>query len=170
MKANGLLILITLLTTHFGFSQETTEYKGKTYNVYPYKCDNCSGFRQDIMPYFGALEDGDYVMYEVPFIVEPEGKKAVPYVDSTQIAILFSIKDNKPHGMAYWLDGFEDTTKMGMYKNGIRVGTWENIHGSYNRERFVYRSDTTELIQIDYIEIDDDHIETLSSRRKKTSG
>lgn len=123
-----------------GFTQRDiskTTIDGKEYFVYPYRFEKLrhdrkvdyfySDFGNEIVPYPGKLPDGDYVMYHATtyFRRRPKRFHKKGYLDSTIVAALFHLVDNKKEGEAMYFNKWShELIEEGTYKNDERNGFW----------------------------------------------
>ncbi len=78
----------------------------------------------DVKPILGNAPDGKYIQYfDTFYVIDLKGK----YQPITkQISGIFYIKNNVLDGEAVWLNYNGDTLKHGIFKQGLKEGTWVN--------------------------------------------
>lgn len=108
-------------------AQETCNYNGKIYFVYPnqevktrgnsldynstsYMKDRMLGIKTEILPNFNNLKDGAYVILY-------KNKR-----DKIHPACFFSLENNLPEGKATWVRHCKDTIEIQNYSNGLKHG------------------------------------------------
>ncbi|PCJ63879.1 MAG: hypothetical protein COA58_14710 [Bacteroidetes bacterium] len=92
-----------------------------------------------------SLPDGEYVAYYIK-IPYKYTKKRVPIyrpVDSTRVAVVFTIKNNLLEGSATWYDFFDQdfVIQRSSYSEGRQNGQWETTFGK-NSFKYSYKLDS----------------------------
>lgn len=124
-----LLFFFILIPEIFSQNLRTVNYQGKSYFVYPYRIPQ-NTYANNVPPYLGKLPDGDYVAYYsynyyYQFSIWKMGQKE-KNEDSTKIAVLFQLKDQKKNGswQVFFKSGKLRTS--GFYENDLKTGLWKH--------------------------------------------
>lgn len=135
-KATVFLLLIFSSLSVFAQNIRKATFRNEELFVYPYPAEERN---PEIVPYFGALPDGKYLIYFKPYYRYKfslwKMKKIKKYSDSTKVAIVFSIKDHKKEGPACYFNPKKDTIDFGNYVNDEKEGGWKTYYSSKSAEK-----------------------------------
>ena len=130
------LILLLMLCSLTVFSQKnnTIEFKGKEYKVYPYATSKFGVF-----PIIDSIPDGEYASYSLDNRkkVNGEWKKVKPFLDSTHVASVFTVRNGKKNGPIQVYNREEELLAEGFYKNDLQDSLWVQ-YGDNGYARFYH--------------------------------
>ncbi|MCB9261196.1 MAG: hypothetical protein H6607_02315 [Flavobacteriales bacterium] len=108
-----------------GYSRHSRKSKTKISGIW-------EGYSDDelFLPYNPfKLPDGDYLIYYAKdkYKFDEWGNPVYSHIDTTIVAVLFSIKENKKNGKAVWYDYGKghNIVQTGEYADNIKTGDWK---------------------------------------------
>ncbi|MCC7297848.1 MAG: hypothetical protein IT244_05895 [Bacteroidia bacterium] len=123
------LLVLLCGTLNSAEAQESIQYAGKTYKVYPYRMEHSTYYDLDIPFYPGKLIDGEYaVLFAKPKMTYPPSDFGT---DKYPCALL-QIKNGVKEGKVVFFDNKLSRKNSlyvlcaGEYKNNLKSGTWKH--------------------------------------------
>lgn len=116
-----LTLLVFLSFVSFSQQNDSIEFKGKMYKIYPYATS-----KYGVFPIIESLPDGEYASFSMDNRKKVEGKwvKVKPFLDSTHVASVFQVKNGKKNGYVKVYNREEELLSEGYYENDLQNGKW----------------------------------------------
>lgn len=130
-------LLMALSFAAISQNQNSVEFKGKVYKVYPYATS-----KYGVFPIIDSIPDGEYASYSLDNKKKVNGEWQVvkPFLDSTHVASVFTVKNGKKNGPIQVFNRDEQILAEGFYKNDLQDSLWIQ-YGENDYKRFYHLKD-----------------------------